>query len=69
MINTLSADDGEPFNLSGYDSGYYLIKYHAVDTLGNVETENVPEIPGFSTLLILSLLGLITLILVRRYKK
>jgi hypothetical protein len=70
-----------PFELSSYDYGFYLITYQAIDTVGNIESENTllvslvkipskePEIPGFNPILILSLIGLVSLILMKRFKK
>jgi hypothetical protein len=71
----------DSFDLSSYSYGYYLITYQAIDAVGNIESENTvlvllvktpskeQEILGFDTLLILSLIGLVSLILVKRYKK
>ena len=71
------------FDLSGYDTGDYLISYYSIDELGNNELENTslvkleevlstepsPEIPGFNTLLLVGLLCLVSGILIKRYKK
>jgi len=78
-----------PFDLSSYSYGHYLIKYQAIDAVGNIESEKsllvllkeipsdipsdtpseTPEIPGFSLLLVLSLMSLVSLMLIKRYKK
>ncbi|MFW9867049.1 MAG: OmpL47-type beta-barrel domain-containing protein [Candidatus Thorarchaeota archaeon] len=79
-----------PFNLSSYSYAYYRITYQAIDTVGNIESENSilvlleeipsdgnggpggpsePGIPGFSLLLVLSLMGVISLLYIKRYIK
>jgi len=70
-----------PFDLSGYDTGDYLISYYSIDEIGNNELENTllvkleevpstpPAIPGFNTLLLVGLLCLVSGILIKRYKK
>ncbi|MBA7477159.1 hypothetical protein ES707_12557 [subsurface metagenome] len=78
-----------PFDLSSYSYGHYLIKYQAIDAVGNIESEKsllvllkeipsdipsdtpseTPEIHGFSLLLVLSLMSLVSLMLIKRYKK
>ena len=79
--NSIWYDYTGSFDLSGYSYGYYLITYQAIDAVGNVESENellvilveipseLPPIPGFSIVLLLSVTGLVTLILIKKYKK
>ncbi len=79
--NSIWYDYTGSFDLSSYSYGYYLITYQAVDAVGNVESENellvilveipsiLPPIPGFSIVLLLSVTGLVTLILIKKYKK
>ncbi len=67
-----------PFNLSGYAYGEHLITYHAIDAVGNIEAEHTltviltdisAGIPGYSLLLILGLMGIISILLIRKYYK
>ncbi|MFX1391253.1 MAG: hypothetical protein ACFE9Z_14400 [Promethearchaeota archaeon] len=80
--NSIWYDYTGSFDLSGYSYGYYLIGYQAIDEVGNIESENTllvklveapsggaPAIPGSNISIILSLSGLISLILILRYKK
>lgn len=79
--NSIWYDYTGPFDLSSYSYGYYLITYQAIDAVGNFESENtllvlleeisseLPPIPGFNIFLILSLIGLVSLVLIKRYKK
>jgi hypothetical protein len=75
-------DYTDPFDLSGYNYGDYLITYQAIDTIGNIESEHTllvvlteisseppPGIPGYNLLLVLSLMGLMSIILIRKYAK
>ena len=79
--NSIWHDYTGSFTLSEYDYGYYLISYQAIDVVGNIESENTlvvllvkipskePAIHGFNTFLVLSIIGLTTLILIKKYKK
>ncbi len=79
--NSIWYDYAGPFDLSGYSFGHYLITYQSIDAVGNVESENTllvilvvvpskaPEIYGFNTLLLLGLIGLMSAILIKRFKK
>lgn len=70
-----------PFDLSGYEYGEYLITYQAIDVVGNTESEHTitvmlteifsgtPGIPGYSLLLIITLMGIISIIMIRKYNK
>jgi len=67
----------EPFNLSGYEFGDYNISYNAIDTLGNIEEINtllvkivdIGIIPGYDLVVLFSIIGLISVILIKnRYK-
>jgi hypothetical protein len=79
--NTMWFEYTDSFTLSEYDYGYYLITYQAIDVVGNIEAENTilvllvktpskeAAIHGFNTFLIMSIIGLTTLILIKKYKK
>lgn len=67
----------EPFNLSGYEFGDYNISYSAIDTVGNIEEINtllvkivdIGIIPGYDLVVLFSIIGLISVILIKyRYK-
>ncbi len=75
-------DYTDPFDLSAYAYGDYLITYQAIDEMGNVESENTllvilteiitepqPGIPGYNLLLVLSLISLLSVLLIRKYTK
>ena len=69
-------DYSVPFNLTGYDYGYYNLSYYSIDHAGNVvginsiiiqlveipdeHTGDTPAIPGFNLLLIFGIIALIT---------
>ncbi len=66
-----------PFNLSNSDYGEYEITYQAIDVAGNIEAEHVitvilvpessqPGIPGYHLSVIFCLIGLITVIIIRK---
>ncbi|MFX1498866.1 MAG: SBBP repeat-containing protein [Promethearchaeota archaeon] len=69
------------FNFSSYSDGYYEITYQAIDTVNNVETEKSilvqlitpsveePEIAGYNFLIVISLIGITTLIIARKKSK
>ena len=78
--NTGWNDYNSTFDLSNYDSGYYMIYYYSIDNAGNIELENSvslvlinisdkPSISGYTTtLLIISFCGVIVLIIQKKYK-
>jgi len=70
-----------PFDLSSYNSGDYLISYYSTDTIGNIEDETTipvelirlssepPAIPGYHILLLISIIGVASVILLKfKYK-
>jgi hypothetical protein len=72
-----------PFNLSGYAPGNYLISYYSIDLVGNDEEINsrivvlveIPSnggssaIPGYSIFYLISIIGAITFIHIKRNLK
>jgi hypothetical protein len=68
-----------PFDLSSYSYGDYTIAYRATDAVGNIESEHSlqvkleeipsekPKIYGFNMWVILSLLGITSILLIRKY--
>jgi len=69
-----------PFDLSSFESGDYLISYYSIDQMGNIEDVNTitveliklpsesPAIPGYLNLLLISIIGAVSLILIRNRK-
>lgn len=72
-------DYNTPFNLSDYGFGFWSISYYSVDNAGNIENINTiivhlieflqpnpskETIPSFHILILLSLIGLVTVILI-----
>ena len=71
-----------PFTLSSYAYGYYNISYYAIDVVGNIEEEKStivqlveippeipPGIPGYSLLILVSVLGLVSIIVIKKRVK
>jgi len=71
----------DPFTLSAYTGGYYLISYYAIDVVGNEETElsilvnleGIPSdgeskttIPGYNILIIIGIFSLISYLLLKK---
>jgi uncharacterized delta-60 repeat protein len=71
-----------PFTLSGEDLGNHQIEFYSVDDLGNeediqnvyvqlikTETDEIPEIGGYSLLVVVALVGIISIMLLRKKAK
>ncbi|MFW9877373.1 MAG: OmpL47-type beta-barrel domain-containing protein, partial [Candidatus Thorarchaeota archaeon] len=73
----------EPFNLSSYDYGVYIITYQAIDNVGNIETENIqlvelikepgpsePTIHGYNLWIVIGIISIISaMVISKRIKK
>ena len=78
--NTIWFDYIGPFDLSSYDYGEYTISYQAIDIIGNIETEHginvvlVPEpsdpgIAGYQLFIMISIIGMVTVLFIRKKLK
>ena len=78
--NSAWTDYTEPFNLSIFDYGYYLISYQAIDLVNNIETENTllvrlvellseQFIPGYNTFLLIGIICVVSVILFKKLNK
>ncbi len=75
-------DYSDPFDLSNYEPGYYLITYYSIDVVGNIEAENtilvklvgLPSkeapggIPGYNIYILISVFGVSIILLIKRYR-
>lgn len=75
-------DYTNPFDLSSYEYGDYLISYQAIDLVDNIETVNTllvrlveipsepspPDIPGYSILLFIGIISVISIFLIKKQK-
>ena len=82
-INSSSwIDYSNPFALATYSAGDYVIEYYAIDELDNqgthnsitvtlidIETPQIPGVPGFFPLLIIGVVGIMILYYMKKFKK
>lgn len=70
-------DYTDPFDLSDYDYGYYLISYQAIDLVNNIEIENThlvrlvelpseQPIPGYNMFLLIGIICVVSIILIKK---
>ncbi|MFX0001453.1 MAG: hypothetical protein ACFE9Q_10330, partial [Candidatus Hodarchaeota archaeon] len=69
-----------PFDLSSYAYGYYIISYHAIDLVNNIETDHTclvilvelqsqPSIQGYNIFLLMGITYVVSVILIKRRNK
>ncbi|MFX1317447.1 MAG: OmpL47-type beta-barrel domain-containing protein, partial [Promethearchaeota archaeon] len=76
-------DYNEPFNLSNYSYGYYLISYQSIDKVNNGEHINIelielvsdiskpsqPFIPGYHIFLLIGIICIVSIKLIKKQHK
>jgi hypothetical protein len=78
--NSAWIDYTGPFDLSSYAYGYYIISYHAIDLVNNIETDNTclvllvelqskPSIQGYNIFLLMGIVCAVSVILIKKRNK